>query len=97
MPAAARRPVSLDAIPSLVTASADWIERKSAEFANHTVLLGATMPPEAALGLGILAGQAQRTRWPENIWPLIYWSDRNSLVVPHLNLGRAALRDREDG
>jgi hypothetical protein len=86
-----------DAIPSLVTASADWIERKSAEFADHTVLLGTTMPPEAALGLGILAGQAQRTRWPENIWPLIYWSDRNSLVVPHLNLGRAALRDREDG
>jgi len=86
-----------DAIPSLVTASADWIERKSAEFADHTVLLGTTMPPEAALGLGILAGQAQRTRWPENIWPLIYWSDRNSLVVPHLNLGRAALRDQQSG
>jgi hypothetical protein len=49
MPAAARRPVSLDAIPSLVTASADWIERKSAEFADHTVLLGTTMPPEAAI------------------------------------------------
>ena len=60
---ACRRPAACfpgDAIPSLVTASADWIERKSAEFADH-------------------------------------WFDRNSLVVPHLNLGRAALRDRKDG
>ena len=54
------------AIPSLVAASADWIERKSAELAGHTLLLGTTMLPEAALGLGITAGRAQRTRWPEN-------------------------------
>ena len=81
------------AIPSLAAAAADWIEQKSAELAGHTVLLGATMLPETALGLGITAGRAQRTRWPENIWPLVYRTATDSLVVPNLNLGTAALRD----
>ena len=81
------------AIPSLAAAAADWIEQKSAELAGHTVLLGATMLPETALGLGITACRAQRTRWPENIWPLVYRTATDSLVVPHLNLGTASLRD----
>lgn len=85
------------AIPSLVTASADWIERKSAGLAGHTVLLGATMLPETALGVGITAGHAQCTRWPENIWPLVYRTATDSLVVPRLNLGTAALRDPDAG
>jgi hypothetical protein len=83
-------------VPSLVIALAEWIERKSAELAGHTLLLGATMPPETALGLGITVGNAQRTRWPENIWPLVHQTSSNSLVVPRLNLGRAALRDGRD-
>ena len=78
-----------DAIPSLVAASADWIERKSADLEGHTLLLGAAMLPEAALGLGITAGHAHRTRWPENIWPLVYQPGADSLVVPDLNLGTA--------
>jgi hypothetical protein len=83
------------AVPSLVEASAGWIERKSAELAGHTLLLGTIMPPETALGLGIIAGHPQRTRWPENIWPLVYRPATGSLVVPDLNLGRAGLRDRD--
>jgi hypothetical protein len=85
------------AIPSLAAASADWIERKSAELRDHTLLLGTVMPPEAALGLGIDAGQPQRTRWPENLWPIVYRPATDSLVVPHLNLGTAALRDPGSG
>ena len=81
------------AIPSLAAAAADWIEQKSAKLAGHTVLLGATMLPETALGLGITAGRAQRARWPENIWPLVYRPATDSLVVPHLNLGTASIRD----
>lgn len=81
------------AVPSLVTASADWIERKSAELGARRVLLGTTMLPETALGLGIIAGQPQRTRWPQNMWPLVYRRATDSLVVPNLNLGAAALRD----
>lgn len=78
-----------NSIPSLVAASADWIERKSADLAGHTLLLGTAMPPETALGLGITAGHAHRTRWPENIWPLVYQPTADSLVVPDLNLGAA--------
>jgi hypothetical protein len=85
------------AIPSLVAASADWIERKSAELPGHTLLLGTIMPPETALGLGIIAGQTRSTGWPENLWPLIYRRDKDSLVIPDLNLGRAALRDPDGG
>jgi hypothetical protein len=77
------------AVPSLVAASADWIERKSADLEGHTLLLGAAMLPETALGLGITAGHTHRTRWPKNIWPLVYQSAAESLVVPDLNLGAA--------
>jgi hypothetical protein len=85
------------ALPSLVSASTEWIERKSAELAGHTLLLGVIMPPETALGLGITAGHAQHTRWPQNMWPLVYQTATDSLVVPYLNLGTAALRDPEAG
>jgi len=85
------------AIPSLTAAATDWIERKSAELAGHTLLLGAIIPPETALGLGISAGRAKRTQWPQDMWPLAYHTATDSLVVPHLNLGTAALRDPEAG
>jgi hypothetical protein len=86
---------SWPAVPWLVTASADWIESKSDELAGDTLLLGAIMPPETALGLGIIVGHAQRrTLWPENMWPIVYQTAADALVVPHLNLGRAALRER---
>jgi len=85
------------AVPSLVAASADWIERKAAELTGHTLLVGTTMQPETALGLGITAGQVHRTRWPENLWPLVYHASADALVVPRLNLGTAALRDPDGG
>lgn len=78
------------AIPSLVATAADWVERKSAELAGHTLLLGAVMPPEAALGLGITAGHPQCTQWPQEMWPLVYQAATHSLVVPCLNLGKAS-------
>jgi hypothetical protein len=55
------------------------------------------MPPEAALGLGILAGQVSRTGWPEIMWPLVYRASTRALVVPRLHLGASALRHPEDG
>ena len=84
------------AIPSLVTTAADWIENKFEKLADHTVLLGAAMLPETALGLGITAGHARRTRWPQTMWPLVYRAATDSLVVPGLNLGTAA-RNRDGG
>jgi hypothetical protein len=77
-------------IPALAIAAADWIERKaaSAELAGHTLLLGAVMPQETGLGLGICAGQASRTHWPEHLWPLLYQRGE-PYVVPRLDLGTA--------
>ena len=85
------------AVPSLVAASAEFIERKASELPGHTLLLGTTMPPEAALGLGILAGQVSRTGWPETMWPLLYRASARPLVVPRLNLGVGTLRDPDEG
>jgi hypothetical protein len=85
------------AVPSLIAASAEFIERKASELPGHTLLLGTTMPPEAALGLGILAGQVSRTRWPEILWPLVYRASTRALVVPRLNLGSSALRNPDEG
>lgn len=75
------------AVPALVTAAADWVERTSASLTSHTLLLGAVMPPETALGLGIVAGHPQRTRWPQHLWPLVYETATGSLAVPRLDLG----------
>jgi hypothetical protein len=77
------------AIPALVAVCADWIERKAADLDGRTLLLGTVMPPEAALGLGITAGQVRRTGWPKHLWSLVYHASADTLVVPHLNLGRA--------
>jgi hypothetical protein len=63
-----------DAIPPLVTASADWIERKSAEFADHTVLLGTTMPPEAALDLGSSPARPSAPDGHRRAALALYWS-----------------------
>ena len=73
--------------PELVAVAARWIERKTADLAGHTLLLGTVMPPETALGLGICAGQPSRTRWPKTMWPLIYDKNTGTLVAPYLNLG----------
>lgn len=84
------------AIPSLIVACANWIERKTADLDGHTLLLGAVMTPETALGLGIMVGQTRRTGWPKNMWPLVYRADTDALVVPRLNLGTAYRRAEDE-
>jgi hypothetical protein len=91
-PAGGRFPWSV--FPSLVSACTDWIERKAADLEGHTLLLAGIMPQETALGLGIAAGQPRRTGWPTNIWPIVYAGSGDNLVIPRLNLGTAALRNR---
>jgi hypothetical protein len=78
--------------PSLAAEAASWIERKAAELAEHTLLLGTTMPQEISLGLGIGAGREKHTGWPEDMWPVIHRQSTDTLVIPKLNLGTAPLR-----
>ena len=77
--------------PSLVREVSGWLGRQTASLDGHTVLLGAVMPPEVALGLGIDAGQGSGVGWPQHLWPIVYGTVRETgaLVVAHLNLGTA--------
>jgi hypothetical protein len=75
--------------PALVAACADWIVRTAGSLPGHTLLLGMNAPPEVALGLGIRAGQVNRSGWPSDLRPLQHAAD--GFVVPRLNLGTAAL------
>jgi hypothetical protein len=74
--------------PALVAACADWLTRQAASLAGRTLLLGAVVPPEVALGLGIRAGRGSRGGWPSHLWPLMY-SQADCFVAPRLNLGTA--------
>jgi hypothetical protein len=80
--------------PALAVTCTDWIERKAAELDGHVLLLGANMPNEVALGLGICAGQLKREHWPQHLWPLMYQAETNSFVIPRLDLGVASLPGR---
>lgn len=78
--------------PALAAEAASWMERKAKELTGHTLLLGALMPQEAGLGLGILAGQeARRAGWPAHLWPIVLEPGKRELVIPRLDLGSAAV------
>lgn len=78
--------------PALVAEAAAWIEQKAEELADHTLLIGALMPQEVGLGIGILAGrESRRAGWPRHLWPIIREPAKGELVVPRLDLGSAAV------
>jgi hypothetical protein len=77
------------AYPALVAETADWIKRQATDDGDHPFLLGTIMPPEVALGLGILAAQPAGSMWPTHLWPIVVKPRSNDLVVPRLDLGIA--------
>lgn len=78
--------------PALAARASAWIEGKAKELDGHTLLLGTLVPQEVGLGLGILAGhEYHRPSWPDRLWPIVRDARDGGLVVPHLNLGQAAL------
>lgn len=83
--------------PALVAEVSTWLRRKAAELQGHTLLLGAVMPAEVAAGLGVDAGQVDRSGWPEHLWPIVFQPTTKALVVPQLDLGAAALRNPPGG
>jgi hypothetical protein len=86
---------SWEVFPSLVAEASRWIQRKSADLDGHVLLLGTVLPPEVALGLGIDAGQVSCRDWPDHLWPIVYSHSADSLVMPNLDLGTAALTNRD--
>jgi len=78
--------------PALAAEACAWIERKAKELDGHTLLLGTLVPQEIGLGLGILAGQESRSAsWPDHLWPIVQNQRDGSLVIPSLDLGKAAI------
>jgi len=83
---------SWPSFPALAAKASAWIECKANELDGHTLLLGTLLPQEVGLGLGILAGhEYHRASWPDHLWPIVRDARDGGLVVPHLNLGEAAL------
>lgn len=77
---------------AVAAAAAEWIrERAAAAGEDGTILLGALVPQEIGVGIGIVA--ASMPDWPAHLWPLMYDAENDRLVTVELNLGRAVDRD----
>jgi hypothetical protein len=73
--------------PYLAATATAWIQEKAKELAHSTLLLGATMPNEVALGIGTSSGRPETDNWPATICPIVYQQPTRTLVVPRLDLG----------
>jgi hypothetical protein len=72
--------------PQIVAAAAQWIADQAAAAPGATILLGAQLPQEVAVGLGIRS--ARQPGWPRELWPLVHSASNGGFTVPRLNLGR---------
>lgn len=80
------------AYPALVRAAVDWIIRQAGNSEAHPLLLGACMPQEIGIGIGIRGAGRRANEWPVNLWPMIWPTGRDPMlkdrfIVPNLNLG----------
>jgi hypothetical protein len=78
------------AYPALASKAATWISERAVEFGSRPILIGAILPPEIALGLGIEAARPTGPIWPGHLWPIVARPPSSNLVVPRLNLGVVA-------
>lgn len=83
--------------PYLAALAVEWLQAKAAELPGHALLLGATMPNEVALGIGLLAGRPACDGWPERLWPVIFRPATRTLVTARLDLGVLIAADQESG
>ena len=91
-PPSGQKVFAWQAFPALAGECVRWIEQKRDELADHTLLLGARIPQEVALGLGISSGrEAHHESWPRSLWPAVFDRGTGQLVVPRLELGTDAM------
>lgn len=72
--------------PQLVAAAVQWVAEQAAAAPDATILLGALLPQEASIGLGIRS--VRQPDWPSKLWPLHFDRKNNAYTIPRLNLGR---------
>lgn len=86
-----RRFIAWGEYQAVAAAAAEWIrERAAAAGEDATILLGALVPQEVGVGIGIVA--ASMPDWPAHLWPLMYDAEKDRLVTVELNLGGAVDR-----
>jgi hypothetical protein len=73
--------------PALVALVTDWICRQAKALPGRTLLLATVIPPEVALGTGIVTGQDAQAGWPAHLWPVLFRYETKTLVIPDLDLG----------
>ncbi|GAA1033672.1 hypothetical protein GCM10009557_36160 [Virgisporangium ochraceum] len=71
--------------PAVVASAAAWIRDRADVADGSSLLLGALLPQEVAVGIGIVA--ARTPNWPAHLWPMMHDPARG-LVVVRLDLGR---------
>ena len=83
-----RHPLPWRAFPRVADSIAGWAASQAAQHGCDVVVLGARMPQELAVGLGVQLGQRPAS-WPWRMYPAIY--DQGQLVIPDLQLGSEAV------
>lgn len=76
--------------PDIVAAAVDWICRTA--LPDGLNLLGAIVPQEVSLGMGLDIPSSRRDDWPQSVWPLYKLDDATPMTIPGLPLGRESLR-----
>ncbi len=76
------------AFPRVADDIAGWVVQQAAAHGCDVVVLGARMPQELAVGLGVHLGQ-RPSSWPWRMYPAIY--DQGELLIPDLQLGAEAV------
>jgi hypothetical protein len=79
-----------ETVPALARAATRWVAAQPVEEQTIT-LLGMLVPPEVAVGMGILAAAPAGggvPEWPTHLWPLVWDGPQKHFVVPGLDIGR---------
>jgi hypothetical protein len=76
------------AFPRVADGIAEWVIKQAVAHSCDVVVIGARLPQELAVGLGIQLGQ-RPSSWPWRMYPAIY--DHGQLVIPDLQLGGEAV------
>lgn len=74
-----------------------WISDHAKLPPEEVLLLGASIPQEIGLGIGIHVRRMDETQWPGRLYPMVWDADEAGFVIPNLDLGWASLRQRPGG
>jgi hypothetical protein len=72
----------------LARSAVGWIAGLALTASADVVLLGALMPQEVGLGMGMILRRLDPLGWPTHLYPLVLDGSTGGFVIPGLDLGR---------